>query len=668
MKLKPFILAIWLSFLFIHVSAKSTSPFLSDGENHGDIFLNGGIRGEQCGFTEGKEWSVKDTVDQSSLPSNATATLRRKSVHLNSQIADTVRLVPITTISTEKTLNELVIRNNFTKKMLSYLISSPQTQLEQTGVPSTSYFTQFRGKKIAAIRFIRLHPFGTSLRDTTLDATRWIDKAGNRLHMNTTRGKLRMQLQFDVGELVNPLLMAENEKLMRDLSYLEDVSFLLEPVENRPDEVNVVVVSKDKFEYAVSMSVNPDNSNIEFTNVNMFGLGHRLNIGMAQKNEYLPEMGIYASYHVNNIFNNFINSTIGFTDTYIKKGWNTAVEKKFLTSREKNAGGFSFEYVSKYNYIAEDHPIELDTTVAYATNDLWFIHAFSNARNQNNKTLLALRYYHQQFNLNNDDSYGESEFLRNHDFFLTGLAFSRRNLYKNNLIYGYGVTEDIPLGHYYEINAGFDKSQFGVWPYVNMSISNAFVDLNGNYYGGKLGIDGFFDNGIVKQGTILASANFFTKKFFFRGDPFRQFITVEFLGGINRLKEEYLTIDGRFGIRDFYTNELKGLDRLKINLETVRFLKGNFYGFKFANYAFTDFAFLSDKLHHLFKSDFYAGIGTGVRIYNESLFFKIIDIRLTWFPIIPPESISPFAVNLQGVTRSRFDDFLGKRPEVIRYQ
>jgi len=667
--LKPITLIIWLLLCAGSVSAGDLLSFLStEGQKTPPVADQYDFQGGLCQLSVVKCFTSKDTINFTSNPANNPVSLANKTVFLHMGKADTTKLVPVGVIKPPKSLNNLETKNNFTKKMLKLLVTSPQTQLEQTGVPSISYFTQFRGKKIASIRFIRLHPFGTSLRDTTLAATKWIDKAGNRLHMNTTRNKLRMQLQFDTGDLVNPLLMAENEKLMRDLSYLEDVSFLLEPIENNPDEVNVVVISKDKFEYAVSMSVNADNSDIEFSNVNMFGLGHRLNVGMAQKNEYLPEMGIYASYHVNNIFNNFINSSIGFTDTYLKKGWNTGVEKKFLTSREKNAGGISFENVSNYNYIAEDHPIELDTTVAYVTGDLWFMRAFSNSRNQNNKTLLALRYYHQKFDQAEDYTYGESEFLRNHDFILAGLAFSGRNLYKNNLVYGYGVTEDIPYGHYYEINAGLDKSQFGVWPYLNVGLSNAFIDLNGNYYAGRLGIDGFLDKGVVKQGTLLANINFFTKKFFFRGDPFRQFVKVEFLSGINRLNEEYLTIDGRYGIRDFYTNEIKGRHRLKINLETVRFLKGNFYGFKFTNYIFSDFAFLSNDLATLFKSDFYAGIGTGLRIYNESLFFKIIDIRLTWFPIIPPETISPFAVNLQGVSRSIFDDFLGKRPEVIRYQ
>ncbi len=611
---------------------------------------------------------VKSSRDSSTVyPYDFPKILVHKSPFLKPLYSDTTKLITVSSIASPVTLNELVIKNNFTKNLLGHFITSQHTAIVQSGVQSISYFKLFSGKKIASIRFVRLHPFGSSMQDTSLVATKWIEKAGNRLHMNTAKSKLGMQLLFKVGDQVKPLLMAENEKLMRDLSYLEDVSFHLEPVENSPDEVNVIIVSKDKFEYAISMGLDADNSDVEVVNENMFGLGHRLNIGMAQKNKYLPEMGIYFSYHVNNLFGQFINSTFGFSDTYLKKGWNVSAEKKILTSMDENAGGFSFDHVSKYNYISDNHPIALDTVVSYISSDLWFLHAFPGTRNLLNKTLLSFRYYHQGFNPEKEDSLGQSEFLRNHDFFLTGVSFARRNLYKNNLVYGYGVTEDIPYGHYYEITAGLDRSQFGTWPYLGFSLSNAFIDKQGSYYSGRLALDGFLDNGIVRQGTILANVNFFSRKFFALGDPLRVFINVEFLSGINRFKEEYLTIDGRFGIRDFYAGKLRGDNRLKINLETARYLKWNFYGFRFTNYFFTDFAFLSDKPKTIFTTNFYAGIGTGFRIYNESLVFRIIDIRLSWFPVLP-DGMSHFGANIQGLTKSRFDDFLGRRSEVIRYQ
>lgn len=567
-----------------------------------------------------------------------------------------------------KSINIQRIKNGFAKNILGYLITTQDTIISRTGVKSISYFEQFSGQRIASIRFVRLHPFGTSLNDTTLDAKRWIEKAGNRLHMNTARSKLRMQVLFKKGDLVNPLLIAENEKLMRDLSYLEDVVFRLEPANGSPDLVNVIIISKDKFEYGVNAGADESNSNLEVVNENMFGLGHRFSIGMAQKNAYLPKMGIYSAYRINNFLGRFINMTVGFTDTYLKKGWNLSAEKSFLTSRDENAGGASFDHVSKFNFIADNHPIKLDTTIAYISSDLWFAHAFSNKNNLSNKTLLSFRYYHQQFSLENDESVGASKFFRNHDFFLAGIGFSRRNLYKNNLVYGYGITEDIPYGHFFELKGGLDKSQFGVWPYLGLSLSKSVLGNQGSYFCGKFSLDGFLSQGSVAQGTFMVSGDFFSKKMYAFGDPFRQFINLEFLSGINRFKEEYLTIDGRFGIRDFYTSNLKGNCRLKLNLEMVRYLKWNLYGFRFTNYIFSDIAFLSDQAKTIFKEDFYAGIGTGFRIFNESLVFKIIDIRLTWFPVRPPEGRIPFGANLQGLTKSTFDDFLGRKSEVLRYQ
>ncbi|MEI6275501.1 MAG: hypothetical protein WCP08_05910 [Prolixibacteraceae bacterium] len=551
---------------------------------------------------------------------------------------------------------------------MGYFVTSQGTTIDNAGVESITYFNTFQGKKIASISVVRLHPFGTSMDNTSQDATKWIQKAGNRLHMNTVESKLMMQMQFHEGELVIPKVMAESEKILRDRNYIEDVSIRLVPVDNNPDEVNVIIVSKDKFEYGVNFGVSKDNSDLEIVNANMFGLGHRLTFGLAQKNAFLPKVGVYSSYHIDNIFGKFINSTIGFSDTYLKKDYVFSIDRQFLTSQEENVGGASFDHVSRYNYIAEDHPIAMDTTVAYVTSDLWFAHAFSGPKNLLNKTILSFRYYHQVFDLLPDKSFGKSEFLRNHDFFVTGVGFSSRNLYKNSLVYGYGVTEDIPYGHYFQINAGLDKSQFGVWPYMGFSLSNAIIGSEGSYFFGQIALDGFLDNNTVKQGTLLVKGNFFSRKFFAQGDPVRQFINIELQGGINRLDEEYITINNHYGIRDFHTNELRGKCRLKLNFETVRYLRWSFYGFKFTNYLYADLAFLSDRLKTILSQDFYAGIGTGIRIFNESLIFKIIDIRLSWFPILPPEGMSHFGANYQGITKSTFDDFLGKKPEVIRYQ
>jgi hypothetical protein len=622
-----------------------------------DVFLTYGSQNKETPCDSLKEKSI---LTPEKADKNGSGSIQR-----NEQTTDILK--PDTSVA-KQSLAELRIKNNFAKRVLGYFLTTVDSGIEKAGSQSILYFEPHKGKRIATIRFIRLHPFGSQISDTLKVAGNWIEKAGNHLHMNTSKNKLQMQLQFKPGELVNPWLMAENEKLIRDLNYIEDVSFLLQTNKTNHDEVDVLIITKDKFEYGFSASISKDDSDLEFVNENMFGMGHRLSVGMAQKNAYLPEMGLYGSYQINNIFGKFINSSIGYSNTYLKKAWNITAEKRFLTSKEVNAGGFSLDNVFKYNYIAEDHPVKLDTTVSFLSGDIWFAHAFGGKNNKTNKTLISVRYFHQEFNRKPDSSYGQSEFLRNHDFLLASLSFSRRNLYKNNLVYGYGVTEDIPFGHYFELITGLDKSQFGTWHYMSCSLNNAYINKKGGYYSFRLAIDGFRDQGKIKQGSALISSNFFSRKLFIKGQPFREFLKIELLAGINRFREEFLTIDDRFGIRDFYTNKLTGNCRLKVGFETVRYTNWNFYGFKLTNYFFTDLAFLSDQLKTILNNQPYAGIGAGFRIFNESLVFKTIDIRLTWFPVIPPEGLNPFRANLQGLSKTVFDDFTGRKPELIRFQ
>ena len=142
---------------------------------------------------------------------------------------------------------------------------------------------------------------------------------------------------------------------------------------------------------------------------------------------------------------------------------------------------------------------------------------------------------------------------------------------------------------------------------------------------------------------------------------------MELLSGINRFKEEYLVINREFGIRDYFSLDTKGTNRLKINIESVRFWEWKYSGFRFANYFFADAAFLSNSLKTLVTDKFYGGIGFGIRVHNESLVFNVLEIRLSWIPIAP-RNYNAFSFNAFGQPKARFDDFLGGKPQEILYQ
>ena len=110
-----------------------------------------------------------------------------------------------------------------------------------------------------------------------------------------------------------------------------------------------------------------------------------------------------------------------------------------------------------------------------------------------------------------------------------------------------------------------------------------------------------------------------------------------------------------------------GTNRLKFNIETVRFWRWEKAGFRFANYFFADAVCLSDNIGKILNDTFIGGIGAGIRIHNESLVFNVLEIRLSWIPIAPHNS-TPLILNIFGQPKARFDDFLGGKPQEIPYQ
>lgn len=574
-------------------------------------------------------------------------------------------LIRNNTLSSLKSKGE----NNFiTRNLFSLVVKDNQPYKAKLGVNSTLYFAHFAGKEIGEIRIQQLDVFGPTLLDTLRPATGWIEKSGNIIHLKTREQKLRMQLLFDSGEKVNPQLMADNEKIIRDLPYIQDVAIILSYSEKDADKVDVLVIIKERFEYGIRGSLSPHSSELEIIDQNMFGIGHQFSAKMANYQSYKPYWGGSFKYEFTDLGGKFIKTGLGYTDTYRKKGWNAYLDKRFIASKVDWAGGISLERAFSDHYLTPYSYTRLDTAVSYFNSDIWYGRQL---KNQNQYSTLgnitvAGRYLHQNFYSNNTVRFANSLF-RNHNFFVGSIGISKRYLFKNNQVYGYGITEDIPYGRFAEIAIGLDADASQTRPYFHFRYSKANIFPGGSYFKWQVGVGGFIGGSQVQQGAILLSTNYFTNYIYINQHPYRFFVNMELLSGINRFEEEYIVINRRFGIRDYFSLDTKGTNRLKINIESVRFWEWNYFGFRFANYFFADAAFLSNNLKSILNDKFYAGIGLGVRIHNESLIFNVIELRLSWIPIAP-QNYYPFSFNAFGQPKARFDDFLGGKPQEIIYQ
>ena len=557
-------------------------------------------------------------------------------------------------------------KNFLSRNLLAVIIRENKGTKELLGVNSSLYFNQYKGKKIGKIRILQLDIWGPSLQDTSGKATQWISKLGNQIHTKTTEKKLFSQLLFNSGELISPKLMAENEKFIRDLPYIQDVAITLSDSKTETETVDVVVIIKGKFEYGAKADVSSTSQDIELTNLNMFGLGHQLSV----KGDYYPteanRWGGSFKYHISNLDRKFIQLGIEYADDYSKNELKTFIEKRFIASRADWAGGINIDRVFSDQFSTPYSYTRLDTAVSYLNTDTWYGRRLNGNSPTLGNTILSGRHVHEKY-YENQSILPESSIFRSHDFFLGAIGFSKRELFKDNRVYGYGVTEDIPYGRYAEMAAGFDLNSTRIRPYFHFNYSKAHIANNGSYFKWKLGIGGYFHNSSIEQGAMLLSGNYFSNFVYLNSHPYRFFINFELLSGINRYPEEYLMVNRKFGVRDYFSLQTKATNRLKFNIESVRFWEWQQSGFRFAHYFFADGACLSNDMSKIFNDSFIGGIGVGMRIHNESLVFNVLEIRLSWIPIAP-QGTTPYIFNIFGQPKAKFDDFLGGKPREINYQ
>ena len=618
------------------------------------------------------------TVKDSSFNENQPATNyleARFSGFRSSEKKDTIRKPVANAVDPTKsgTLSSLKIRadNNFiTRNLFSLIIREPQPYKGQMAVKSTKYFQAFSDKIIGKIRILQLDVFGPTLQDTILKASTWIGKTGNSIHMKTTEHKLMRQLLFTQGERLDPQLMADNEKVIRDLPYIQDVAILVSPSKTDPSEVDVLLIIKEKFEYGISGNLGTNSSEIEMVNENVFGIGHQFLVNLEYNQNENPIWGGGFRYEISDFGAKFIKAGVGYTNTFIKSMWNIFMDKKFMASTMDWAGGISLERTFKDFYQTPYSYTKLTTPASYLYWDTWYGQMLKNDNPQSSlgNIILAGRYLHRNYYKSTSDNTGNS-FFRNHDFILGTFGISKRFLFKNNLIYGYGITEDIPYGRYAEAAFGFDRDRVRehLRPYFHLRYTKANILSGGAYFKWQISTGGYIGDSQIEQGIILLNTNYFSKLVYFNNHPYRFFVNMELMGGINRFKEEYLVMNRRYGIRDFYSTDIQGTNRLKINIESVRFWDLSYLGFRFANYFFADAAFLSNSMQKIFKENFYTGIGMGIRVHNESLVFNVLEFRLSWFPILPKNG-DRYIFNVFGQPKSRFDDFLGGKPQEILYE
>jgi hypothetical protein len=537
------------------------------------------------------------------------------------------------------------------------------SQIIRSEVP----YVRYKGKIIRHIDIKTLAPFGPTVADTCAQTTNWVGKTGNKTHLTTREHVIRKNLLFKQGQKADPILLADNERLLRDMPAIGDVRIIVSPTPSDDDSVDITVITKDVFSIGFDfLMVTPAKSVFRLYDGNFLGLGDRLTNEFSiesSRGPYIREDGI--SYNLTNIGGTFIDGIANyFHDDIGNQNVSFQFRRSFFSNRTRWAGSGLFQYSRYKDHVNDNYKI----TSYYYDANLWIGRAFFlRTKDEPVRLIISQAAYNRHYYSRPFISPDSNKRYYNYVQWFTGFSISKNNYYLTDYILEFGKTENIPYGHLFELTFGPEFSDYYTRFYSGIEIAYGDFIKKFGYLSGDINFGGFFRGNSYEDAVLKIQARYMTYLFSTRSKryKFRIYLVTDYKSGFNF----------RINNRDYYAfnsdlqlnkttdpASLEGRGAISASLSTVFYTPWYFYGFKFALLEQIQGGFITNKNAALFATQFYPGIRTGLIIKNDNLIFPALVISLFYYPNTPSGGSSlQFLMNIS--TGIKFPDYNVSAPK-----
>ncbi len=535
---------------------------------------------------------------------------------------------------------------------------------EKSEVP----YQPYAGKVIREITVNTLAPFGTSLSDTAWKPDSKTLKALNSAHLTTQDFVIRHELRFSSGERLDPHTMSENERTIRQLSFIDNVRFVITETSPGSDSVDILVLTKDV--WSLGLYVNSISSNqikLNLYDGNFLGLGDRLSIKISMKTERAPFFrvdGFDYTYH--NISGSFINGHVGFSqDNDGNSSANIGFYRDFLTSLTKWAGLASFTQSQRY----DEQNDSLVYHSIYQEETCWLGASYPvNGIGKQTRFILAESVYNKYFLKRPDVSPGFDPFYFNTINILTGFSLSWNQYYTTSYLQEFGKPENLPYGRMVQLTLGPSFTDFTQRAYTGLALGIGNLVPKFGYLSAFIETGGFVNRDRFEDGVATFTFNYVTNLLTTKDKryKFRAYAGARFGEGFNRTdgNTDYYDLNSLFHISGLETDTaLEGTTCLGIRAGTTLFSPWVFYGFRFAFSTWVALGLSSNKPNPLRQNTVYGGFGAGILIKNDNLIFPPFFITLACYPGNQP-NVPGFQIEFTSVPRVTIPDFVPDYPQV----
>jgi hypothetical protein len=563
----------------------------------------------------------------------------------------------------------------------SLSVNNPDPVLPADGaVKNETVFNPYKGKIIRSILIEKLG-FNRSVNDTNKITRNLFNDIGNILHASTRKHTILNNLFFTPGDILYPYLLADNERFLRELTYLQDARITVKET-GSPDSVDVIVICKDVFPFGGSMDAGSTKmASFEVNDDNLFGRGNRLQVRNFFDINRNPEYGIGFEFLKRNLAGSFINLSFGYRSEAPTFNSGRREEKNLYVQGELPlvspyhawTGAFDIAQHFTQNSYLSDSLYQTTFKYRYRILDGWVGYNIGAKKQlQENftsryKRLVAIRASHRSFQ-DIPELYKTIYHIGYSDLVTVLASFTifEQDYYHTNFLYGFGRNEDVPEGFSLSFIGGWTNRNRIARPYGGFDYQRSYFSDRKNYINYTLRVGSYFNAGRFEDISFLTSVEYFTKLRRLRESKWyiRHFISGSITQLVNTFLNDPLRLSSDYGIPQLNNPGLLASTRITFNEETVLYNTWKLVGFSFAPFIFTNLTYLKTIGQNIKTGDIYAALGAGVRTRNENLVFGTMELKAYYYPRITG-TMNQWNITFNTNLRFKYVSQLIKRPDFV---
>jgi hypothetical protein len=567
------------------------------------------------------------------------------------------------------------------KGLLGKLGKSISTSaIEEPPQKIANQFLQYKGKIIRSVEVVSVG-FQSSIYDTCYIKYNLGVRMANVFHKNSKPQILRRNLFFKEGNRLYPYLVADNERYLRDLDYIQDARIVVVPAAKSIDSVDVIVLTKDIFSLGGKLKVDSKTrGRLELEEENFAGSATKILFSALYDEPRSPQKAYNAAITKRNIGGSFVDWTVGYNSfapsfssgRREENSFFTRIEKPLVTPYITATGALEFGYYKTRTAYVSDSLYKTDFRYEYYNADGWLGYSLDSKRSMYaNKEIkvhsfVALRVFDQHFFKRPDKTQTVFDYrFANTKGILGSLNIFKQSFYKTNFIYGFGRNEDVPEGFSAAVTGGVVKKDQQMRPYSGIDLGLTNFRKKGFYSNYTLRFGGFFYRSRFEDVALLFNIDHFTRLKRINSKWYqRTFISTGFASEINPVFSQPLFLNSSFALPYFNPDNVNADMRATVKLESVYYNTTKIFGFRLAPFVFTDMSLVKPIKQDLNKANLYSAVGGGLRTRNENLVFGTIELKGYFFPRTNG-NMKNWKVELNTNIRFKYISSFIKRPDMV---